>query len=92
MDKINELKIQLKMLEAQEKKKQKQKKMEDNNFDYNMKLVNSIIKKRREGNPDYFIRRNEHNRFRDITDCLEKICNMLTIMRKEFILKNESPV
>lgn len=92
MDKIEELKLQLKMLEDQQIKKQRQKEAEENDFDYNLKLANKIIKKRKSKANDYTCRRSEDERFDDVTECLEKICNMLSIMRKEFILRQESNV
>ena len=92
MDKIDALKLQLKMLEEQEIKKQRQLQAEQNDFDYNLKIAHKIIKQRRSGDSEYFCRRNEFTRFNEVTECLEKICNMLSIMRKEYILKHESNI
>ena len=87
MNKINELKAQVIILEQQEKCKQIELELEKNDIDYNLKIVNNIIRKRMT-EENYWAARNSHVCNRELTHCLSSICNTLFLIRKEInILK-----
>ena len=86
---ITELKAQIEIIEKHERNKQKQ--LENNDIDYNLKLIHNIICKR--SSEGYFsYRHNGHGAQDDLTNCLSQIYKILSLIKKELNIIKETNV
>ena len=95
--KINKLKEQIRIIEEQEKMRKTE--LDKSNINYNLDLISNIIENRRfEGyfSSKCYINYDGKNVFpnpqKDLTVCLSKIHNILTLINKELIIIKDNNI